>query len=127
MTAKLARELAEVQRPDGQPLKPDVKVPSEIYRQVRGDAPDLMIYFGDLRWRSAGTIGYHGLFLEENDTGPDDSVHSFDGIFAVRSSGTADGAHLAPQVGIDIGPTILKRMGIEPAPNVKGKPIPELL
>jgi arylsulfatase A-like enzyme len=34
---------------------------------------------------------------------------------------------LAPNVGIDIGPTILKRMGIEPAANVQGKPIPELL
>lgn len=124
---RMARELAEVRRPDGQPLQPDVKIPAKIYRQVRGDAPDLMIYFGDLRWRSAGTIGYGGLFLEENDTGPDDSVHSFDGIFAVRTPGATGSVHLEPKVGIDIGPTILKRMGIEPAANVQGKPIPELL
>ncbi|MFI5414682.1 MAG: alkaline phosphatase family protein, partial [Candidatus Lutacidiplasmatales archaeon] len=124
---RMSRELAEVRRPDGQPLQPDVKIPAKIYRQVRGDAPDLMIYFGDLRWRSAGTIGYGGLFLEENDTGPDDSVHSFDGIFAVRTPGATGSVHLEPKVGIDIGPTILKRMGIEPAANVQGKPIPELL
>ena len=40
-----------------------------------------MVYFDDLNWRSAGTVGHDSLYLFENDTGPDDSVHSMMGIF----------------------------------------------
>ncbi len=122
---KLARELGEVRRPDGKPLGSDVRLPREIYRQVNGDAPDMMVYFGNVAWRSAGTIGYQSLFLEENDTGPDDAVHSFDGIYVV-----VDPAHRQPSPGptrnlMDIAPTILTQFGL-PIPNhVQGKAIPE--
>ena len=32
-------------------------------------------------YRSAGTVGHGKLFLDENDTGPDDAVHDWDGVF----------------------------------------------
>ena len=61
----------------------DTKVyrPQELYSTVGGDTPDLMAYFDDLSYRSAGTVGHKNLFLAENDTGPDDAMHDWDGIF----------------------------------------------
>ncbi|MFN3805338.1 MAG: alkaline phosphatase family protein, partial [Pyrobaculum sp.] len=56
--------------------------PAELYREVRGDAPDLMVYFDNLRVRPVQTVGYDSPWLEENDRGPDDSLHSFNGFYA---------------------------------------------
>ncbi|MBI4055075.1 MAG: alkaline phosphatase family protein, partial [Elusimicrobia bacterium] len=47
----------------------------------KGCPSDLMVYFDDLNFRSAGTLGHGKLFLDDNDTGPDDAVHSTNGIF----------------------------------------------
>ncbi len=125
--ARLSRELAAVHRPDGAPLGVDVRRPREIYQEVRGDAPDLMVYFGNVAWRSIGTIGYRSLFIKENDTGPDDAVHSFDGIYSV--TGCADGlGQRGPEERlIDIGPTILAMLGARAPPEVQGRAISALL
>ncbi len=127
LTERLKRELAEVTLPTGAPLAPDVRVPAEIYREVRGDAPDLMVYFSDLKWRSAGTIGYGSMFLTENDTGPDDSVHSFDGVYAMVEPGRAPAGHQGAQSILDVAPTILTRMGTPPPERMQGTPIASLL
>ncbi|MCI4330737.1 MAG: alkaline phosphatase family protein [Thermoplasmata archaeon] len=124
---RMTEELNKVMRPDGKPLAPQVLSPSKIYKEVRGDAPDLMIYFGDLRWRSAGTLGYSGLFLEENDTGPDDSVHSFNGVFAVADPSKPTERTLPTQKITDIAPTVLKMMGMEIPPRMQGRAIDLLL
>jgi predicted AlkP superfamily phosphohydrolase/phosphomutase len=124
---QLARELGEVRRPDGGLLGAEVKLPREIYAQVNGDAPDMMVYFGGVAWRSAGTIGYDSLFLEENDTGPDDAVHSFDGIYVV-----VDPPQKQPSPGptrslMDIAPTVLEYFGVPVPGHVQGKAIPQFL
>jgi predicted AlkP superfamily phosphohydrolase/phosphomutase len=121
--ARFTRELQAVKRPDGHPLDVDVKVPRNVYREIRGDAPDLMVYFGKTAWRSAGTIGYDGLFLDENDTGPDDSVHSFDGIYVVEGPRVGSGTTGPTENLIDIGPTILTMMGVPVPAEVQGRPI----
>ena len=58
--------------------------PEELYNVIKGDAPDLLVYFDDLSWRSAGTVGYDSMYLNENDTGPDDAVHDYFGIFIIN-------------------------------------------
>jgi predicted AlkP superfamily phosphohydrolase/phosphomutase len=124
---KLRRELGEVRRPDGQSLGAELLEPAKIYRSVRGDPPDLMVYFGNLKWRSAGTLGYNQLFLDENDTGPDDAVHSKEGVFML-ANGSADGGRALPaQQIIDVAPTILKLMGVDPPARMQGKPIAALI
>ena len=40
-----------------------------------------MVYFDDTQLEVRGTVGHDSLYLFENDTGPDDSVHSMMGIF----------------------------------------------
>ncbi len=57
--------------------------PEKIYPVTNGDKPDLMVYFDDLYWRAAGTLGHPSNYLKENDTGPDDAVHSEYGVFAL--------------------------------------------
>jgi predicted AlkP superfamily phosphohydrolase/phosphomutase len=118
--AEFTAELAKVKQPNGQPLKSEVKVPKEIYRQVNGDAPDLMAYFGDVAVRSAGTVGYNTLFIAENDTGPDDAVHSFDGIYVVdRPASVPTGPGPGRKL-IDIAPTLLAYFGLPVPPQMQG-------
>jgi len=124
----LSDGLGAVRRPDGEPLGAEMLEPSKIYRQVTGDAPDLMTYFGNLNWRSAGTIGHSSLFLAENDTGPDDSVHSMDGFFILYDPrDRRPGRRLPEQSILDVAPTLLKRLEIPLPAHLQGAPITELL
>ena len=79
--AELSAKIRAIPRPDGTPMNTQIFRPHEIYREVRGIAPDLMVYFDDLYWRAVGTIGYNGIYTYENDTGPDDANHAEHGIF----------------------------------------------
>lgn len=124
---QLTRELAQVRRPDGGLLGAEVKVPKGIYHQVNGDAPDMMAYFGGAAWRSAGTLGYGSLFIEENDTGPDDAVHSFDGVYLVVDPPRGAGTPGAPHDLIDIAPTLLSYFGVPIPSNVQGRAIADFL
>jgi predicted AlkP superfamily phosphohydrolase/phosphomutase len=123
---ELTTRLNLVRAPSGMPLGVEVRNPREIYHETRGDAPDLMLYFGGLTWRSAGTLGHPGLFLSENDTGPDDSVHSFDGFYMVvdpEEGPKGDG----PTVSLlDVGATILQTFGFPNDPALDGKTNPSL-
>jgi predicted AlkP superfamily phosphohydrolase/phosphomutase len=123
----LSARLGRVRRPDGNVMGAEVLRPRDIYREVRGDAPDLMAYFGHLRWRSAGTLGHHSLFLAENDTGPDDSVHSFEGFYLVVPSDSGVPGPAPAQSLVDIGPSILQMFGLPPSPPVVGRPINHFL
>ena len=80
-----------------------------------------MVYFDDLYWRSAGTLGQGTKFLPENDTGPDDAVHAQEGIYILYDppTGEADGGtrHHRHR------PTVLDRLGIAVPSDMKGKVI----
>ena len=58
--------------------------PQDVYPEVRGVAPDLIVYFGDLEWRSVGAVGNPSIYTYENDTGPDGANHDRDGIFIMK-------------------------------------------
>ena len=51
---------------------------------MNGVAPDLICYFGNLAWRSIGSIGDGRVQARENDTGPDDANHAKYGIAISR-------------------------------------------
>ena len=122
---RLERDLATLTDPDGRPLPVRILDPKTIYHEVRGDAPDLMLYFGELKWRSAGTMGYPSLFLRENDTGPDDAVHSFDGVLLYGAAqGGGAGRNLPEQQIRDVAPTVLAELGLAIPPHMQGRPIP---
>jgi predicted AlkP superfamily phosphohydrolase/phosphomutase len=119
--ARLAAELAELRDPEGVRIPTRILDPREIYAMVRGEAPDLIVYFDELKLRAAGTMGHPSLILGQNDTGPDDAVHSFDGVF-VLSRPSIPGPELLPEMSIrDVTPTLLELLG-EPIPaHVQGR------
>jgi predicted AlkP superfamily phosphohydrolase/phosphomutase len=78
--AALAEEIKGIRGPDGEVWATRAVTPREIYARAEGDVPDLMVFFDDLSWRAAGTLGYPSMYLEENDTGPDDAVHDWRGV-----------------------------------------------
>jgi len=123
LTERLRSELNQVKKEDGTPLGVRLFSPSEVYEEVRGDPPDLMAYFGDLRWRSAGTVGHGRWFTTENDTGPDDAVHSFEGIFAYRDPHDPRGRQLPPQRIRSVGATLYSHFGLPVPGFVRGEPI----
>lgn len=86
--------------------------PEEVYRECRNIAPDLGVYFGNLYWRSVGSIGYNSIYTYENDTGPDDCNHAQMGIFVIKSpqckaTGLVPARHLS-----DVAPLVLEELGI---------------
>ncbi len=120
---KLLEELGRERTPEGRPMATHILAPADLYREVTGDPPDLMVYFDDLRWRSAGTMGYPTNLLHENDIGPDDAVHSRNGVLLVRDPRAPEGGKLPAQDILDVTPTILELLG-EPLPaHLQGRPI----
>jgi len=88
---ELAGRLKAVRGPDGESWDTRVYTPSQLYPEVRGHPPDLIVYLDDLNWRSAGTLGWPSMYLEENDRGPDDAVHDWHGIVAYSWKAGAEG------------------------------------
>src|SRR5580704_9750825 len=107
----------------GHPLNSLVFKPKEIYKSVKNVAPDLIVHFGGLYWRSIGSVGYGNIHVQENDTGPDACNHAQFGMFllsAPNSSlrGEFQGARL-----LDIAPTVLELAGYEIPSVMQGKPL----
>ena len=118
---ELMTKLRGIRGPDGEAWDTRVNRPQDIYDQCNGDPPDLMVYFDDLLWRAAGTVGHQSQYLQENDTGPDDAVHSREGIIILNNAdveGQIEGAQL-----VDIGPTILNLLGVPIPEDMTGRPL----
>jgi predicted AlkP superfamily phosphohydrolase/phosphomutase len=104
----------------GQPLNSLVYKPDQIYQRVRNVAPDLIVHFGGLYWRSIGTVGHPALHVQENDTGPDACNHAQFGMFLLTSpncplTGEYVGARL-----LDIAPTLLDLAGYQIPESMQG-------
>ena len=132
--AEIKTGLEEMKDESGKPLGTRVFYPHEIYREVQGAAPDLIAYFGNLDWRSVGTVGHRSIHTRENDTGPDDANHDTHGIFIMSQKqkwekASEDDAPGAPLPGLtlyDIAPTLLRLYGLPDPNEMQGHPIPEV-
>src|SRR6202158_3532800 len=105
----------------GQPLNSLVFKPGGIYRHVRNVAPDLIVHFGGLYWRSIGSVGHQKLYVQENDTGPDACNHSQYGMFILAAPscslrGEYEGARL-----LDMAPTLFDLAGCEIPETMQGR------
>ncbi len=56
LLAELTDKLDALPDDRGRPMGTHCHRPRDLYRAVTGIPPDLMIYFGDLAWRSIGTV-----------------------------------------------------------------------
>ena len=123
LRAELIGKLEAIPDQNGQPIGTKVFRPEELYQQRNGVPPDLMVYFGNLAWRSAGTVGRSSVYTFENDTGPDDANHGQYGIFIVRPPAAKNGLKLRDLEIQDIAPTILKILGVPIPSDMEGKVI----
>ncbi len=85
----LKQRLLAMRGPDGRPLGNLVYRPEELYAEVNNVAPDLIVLFGALGWRSLGSLGQPDLFAFENDTGPDDANHAQEGVWILSDAAAA--------------------------------------
>lgn len=121
----LAEQFAAIPGPDGRPLQNTVYTPQAIYQRVRGVAPDLLVYFDELAWRSIGTVGHNSLYTTDNDTGPDDANHARYGLMVFHDPQHPQGGQTLSNAQIyDILPTLLARYGVTPPPKLRGKVLP---
>jgi predicted AlkP superfamily phosphohydrolase/phosphomutase len=106
---------------DGQPLNSQVFRPQEIYREVRNVAPDLIVYFGGLSWRSVAIVGDRKIQVRNTDASADGCNHAPYGVFVLTApncplSGEYEGAHL-----LDMAPTLLDLAGYETPGTMQGR------
>jgi len=134
LKAELRSGLEQLTDEHGKLLGSKVFSPETIYTHCRNFPPDLIVYFGDLHWRSVGSVGNHSIWTHTNDTGPDDANHAQHGIFLMARAGELNGpdrldaeqairANRREGLSIyDIAPTILTAFGLDP-PNGMGRAV----
>ncbi len=118
---ELINKLRAVTDDQGNKLENLITTPTELYKDPQGDPPDILAFFGDLSWRPGGTVGHNKVYIHENDTGPDDGVHDWYGVYSmwkpgVKGSGKQEGLNI-----LDIAPTILDHFEVNIPDNFKGK------
>ena len=120
---ELKVKLEAMRDEQGNPLGTKVFLPDKTYKEVQNIPPDLIVYFGDLDWRSQGLLGTGTIYTYENDTGPDEANHDIYGTF-ILDAGTGGGGRYVEGLHImDVAPLILRLMGIEPPADFEGKTI----
>ncbi|MDP9257799.1 MAG: alkaline phosphatase family protein [Actinomycetota bacterium] len=117
---ELIARISAIPDDQGRPIPTRVFRPEDVYPEIKGIAPDLIVHFGDLYWRAVGTVGGdEGLYTFDNDTGPDDANHAQHGMFILRAPGVEpglrEGAHL-----LDVAPTVLELLGQPVPPAMRG-------
>jgi predicted AlkP superfamily phosphohydrolase/phosphomutase len=94
--------------------------PSDLYQVANGVPPDLIAYFGNLTWRSIGSVGDGRIQVRENDTGPDDANHAKFGIAIMVGPGMP--ASLPPDAHLfDVAPTVLTALGLPVPGDMRGR------
>jgi predicted AlkP superfamily phosphohydrolase/phosphomutase len=110
--AELSRKICDIPRPDGSRMDTQIFRPHELYKSVRGIAPDMMVYFDDLLWRAVGTVGYDGIYTYENDTGPDDANHAQKGIFIEALAGVQGAGRIEDWDLLDMSSRFMRAAGV---------------
>lgn len=121
---ELAEHIKSIAAPDGTELDTRVFIPQEIYQTVRGVAPDLIVYYDNLRWRSVGSLGHGDILTLENDTGPDDANHAENGMWIYTPPDwNLGGKRLPPAQLMDFAPTVLDIFNIPIPGEMQGRVI----
>jgi predicted AlkP superfamily phosphohydrolase/phosphomutase len=118
---ELIERLELLPGPDG-PIGTRVHRPEDLWQVRRGIPPDLLVYFGDLAWRSNGSLGHGRHYTLENDTGPDDANHDRFGLCAMAGPGIGVGRRDDLSL-LDVAPTVLRLCGLPPVDGMRGRAI----
>jgi predicted AlkP superfamily phosphohydrolase/phosphomutase len=86
--------------------------------------PDLVVYFGDLLWRSVGSVGHGSIYTFDNDTGPDDCNHAQFGIVIKNDPAVHEGSGGRELFGLqlmDMAPSILEQLDVPVPADMQGR------
>jgi len=120
---ELVAKLTAIPDTEGTPLPNQIFKPEDVYQTVNNIPPDLIVYFGDLLWRSVGSVGHQAIHTLENDTGPDDANHAQQGIFILKNN-----EHTGQQHNLDIrdvAPTVLSLLNVPIPTDMQGRSLIE--
>jgi predicted AlkP superfamily phosphohydrolase/phosphomutase len=112
---ELKEKLEALGDADGNPIGTIAHRPEDLYAERNGVVPDLLVYFGELSWRSVGLVGTGTVHVFENDTGTDDANHAHEGLYVLAGEGIPPGRGPEQEIR-DIAPTLLHLLG-EPIPE----------
>jgi predicted AlkP superfamily phosphohydrolase/phosphomutase len=109
----------------GQPLDTKVLKTRELYPDGHlVGAPDLIVYFGDLRWRCTEDIGHEGIHSFEAEVGPDDAVHDYYGMFILSHPRLKRTGRIERPISLlDGAPTLLSLLGLGVPGDMQGSVI----
>ncbi len=120
---ELAVRLERMRGPTGNPMGNKVFRPEDVYSQQNNVPPDLIVYFGDLCWRSVGTVGHPDVFTYENDTGPDDANHAEDGLIVLDAPAVEEGGEATGLEIQQVAPTLLRLLDLPVPSDMPSAPI----
>lgn len=112
LLCEIAEKLTAMTDESGHALGTRVFAPEQLYVECLNVPPDLIVHFGDLLWRSVGTVGRGSIWTRENDTGPDDANHAEDGMFIMSDLSEHRGRRMDGRRLYDIAPTIIDAFGL---------------
>jgi predicted AlkP superfamily phosphohydrolase/phosphomutase len=110
--SRLCDAVHSLRGPAGEPWANSAQRPRDLYRAVRGDAPDLLVTLDALRVRALPTVGADSLYAAEDDRGPDAANHAMHGIFVAAGAGIASRGDLGELAIQDVGVTALALLGV---------------
>lgn len=124
--------LAAIVDDRGQPMGNVCHRPSLIYKACNNIAPELIVIFGDLRWRCSGWVGSDTLYTFDDDANAEDANHAQEGMYLVapplgaRSRGSAAPAATRREDAsiYDVAPSILAQLGIPVPADMIGRVLP---
>ncbi len=119
LRATLGARLEALCDHQGRPMGNRAHRPEDLYETVHGFPPDLIVIFGDLHWRSVGTIGNPDVYTFENDTGPDDANHAMQGLYILAHASLSQGRLDASLY--DVVPTTLALLGLSVPTELRGQ------
>jgi predicted AlkP superfamily phosphohydrolase/phosphomutase len=119
---ELKARLEAIEDENGKCINTKVFKPEEVYRETKNIPPDLIVYLGNLDWRSAGSVGVGSVYMYENDTGPDDANHAENGIFIWNVGHNNSGGPHSYSI-YDVAPSVLKYFNMDIPEEMIGKSI----
>ena len=117
---EIVRKLSEIADEKGMNIGTVSYKPQDVYRECRNVPPDLMVYFGNLGWRSVGSMGHGRIHTRENDIGPDDANHAQQGIFIMYDPRQQGQGEVAGLQLMDVAPTVLHLFGLPVPADMQG-------
>ncbi len=118
---ELIHRIESLTDPAGLPMNSRAYKPQNLYRESNGVPPDLVVIFGELNWRSVGSVGQSGIFTFENDTGPDDANHAMAGLYLYAHPSVPARGYVPGPTIYDVAPTVLNMMNLPVPSDMQGR------